>query len=620
LTKYGIKTEATASPHGGILRFTFPANEQSRIQIDLARRVGGTSTWQYAEVVDDNTIRGYMKCTPDGGGWGNGDGHPDYVVYFYAKFSEKITDYGFWSADIPDTQKRKLEDVTSDAYQAIIANSKVIRNEKKLEGKHIGFFTEFPTKANEEVTMNVGISFTDLEGAEKNFNAELKNKKFDQILDQTKSAWNNVLNKIEIEGGTDDMKTVFYTALYHTMIDPRDMSDVDGRYPGPNGKIYQSENFTKRTIFSGWDVFRSQFPLQTIINPTLVNDEINSLVTLSEQSGKGYLERWEFFNAYSGCMVGNPAISLIADAYMKNIRDYDIDKAYKAAIHTSELIGNGGLGYTPKEKGYSVSETLEYAYTDWCVAQLAKALGKSDDEKKYTERAKYYKNIFDADTMKWFRSRLQNGDWEKMPEGGRMTEWYGCVESNPYQQGWFVPHDIDGMVELMGGKDAVIADLKYMFENTPEDYAWNGYYNHANEPVHHIPFLFNWLGVPHLTQKHTRHICKHAYKNEVKGLIGNEDVGQMSAWYILAASGIHPICPGETIYEITSPVFDKITYRLEDGKKFTIIAKNNSDKNIYIAGMTLNGKPYDKYYIDHFDIVKGGTLVLEMTDIPVVSH
>lgn len=616
LTKYGIKTEATASPHGGILRFTFPENEQSRIQIDLARRVGGTSTWQSVEVLDDNTIRGYMKCTPDGGGWGNGDGHPDYVVYFYAKFSKKITDHGFWSADIPDTQSRKLGDVTSDAYQAIIANSDVIKGEKKLEGKHLGFFTEFPTKKDEEVTLNVGISFTDPEGAEKNFNAELKDKKFEQILDQTKSAWNKVLNKIEIEGGTTDQKTVFYTSLYHTMIDPRDMADVDGRYPGPNGKIYQSENFTKRTIFSGWDVFRSQFPLQTIINPTLVNDEINSLVTLAEQSGKGYLERWEFFNAYSGCMVGNPGISLIADAYMKNIRGYDIDKAYKAAVRTSELIGNGDLGYTPKERGYSVSETLEYAYTDWCVAQLAKALGKIDDEKKYTERAKYYKNIFDADTMKWFRSRLENGEWEKMPEAGRMAEWYGCVESNPYQQGWFVPHDIDGMVELMGGKEAVIADLKYMFDHTPEDFAWNEYYNHANEPVHHVPFLFNRLGVPYLTQEKTRHICEYAYKNDVVGLIGNEDVGQMSAWYILAASGIHPICPGETIYEITSPVFDKITFRLEDGKKFTIETKNNSDKNIYIAGMTLNGKPYDKYYIDHFDIVKGGTLTLEMTDTP----
>ena len=615
LTKYNIKAEATASPRGGILRFTFPESKDSRIQIDLARRVGGTSVLQYAEVVDDKTIRGWMKCTPEGGGWGNGDGHPDYVVYFYAQFSRQLDNYGFWSADIPEGQSRRLGDVTTDAYLDMVSKSEIIRGVNKLEGKHLGFFAEFPTKENEEVVLKAGISFTDMDGAEKNFNAELKDKDFDQVSAEAKGLWNEALARMEIEGGTDDQKTIFYTSLYHTMIDPRNISDVDGRYPGPNGQIHQSGNFVKRTIFSGWDVFRSQYPLQTIINPALVNDQINSLVTLAEQSGKGYFDRWEFFNAFSGCMVGNPAISLLADAYAKNIRGYDVEKAYEAAIRTSELIGNGELGYTPKEKGYSISETLEYAYTDWCVAQLAKAMGKTGDEKKYTERSYYYKNVFDSE-KEWFRPRLQNGDWEDWPEKGRLTEWYGCVEANPYQQGWFVPHDIDGMVEIMGGKEKVIADLESFFENTPEEFYWNDYYNHANEPVHHVPFLFNRLDMPWLTQKWTRYICEHAYKNAVKGLIGNEDVGQMSAWYILAASGIHPVCPGETRFEITSPVFNKITFRLDGGKEFIVEAKNNSAKNIYIQGATLNGQPYNKYYIDYFDIIKGGTLILEMGENP----
>ena len=253
-----------------------------------------------------------------------------------------------------------------------------------------------------------------MEGAEKNFKAELQGQTFDGMKKQAKELWNKELSKILMEGGTHDEKVAFYTALYHTMIDPRNMTDVDGRYPGGDHQIHQTADFTKRTIFSGWDVFRSQFPLQTIINPTLVNDEINSLVTLAEESGKGYLERWEFFNAYSGCMVGNPAISVLADAYAKNIRKYDIEKAYRAAVRTSELIGNKEeLGYTPVEKGYSISETLEYAYTDWCVAQLAKALGKTDDAEKYTRKSLYYKNIFDSEDKMWFRPKRESGAWEE---------------------------------------------------------------------------------------------------------------------------------------------------------------------------------------------------------------
>lgn len=611
LTRYNIKAETTASRHGGILRFTFPENEQSRIQIDLARRVGGTSTLQSIEVVDNKTIRGWMKCTPDGGGWGDGGGNPDYVVYFYAQFDKPLTNYGFWSATIPDGQSRKLNDVTSEAYQRMVSKAEIIRDVKKLEGKHLGFFTEFPTKDKEVVTMKVGISFTDVDGAEKNFNAELRKKNFDQVHKDAIKSWNVALDKMAIEGATEDQKTVFYTALYHTMIDPRDITDVDGRYPGPGNIIYQTSNFTKRTIFSGWDVFRSQFPLMTIIDPQLVNDEINSLVSIAEQSGKGYMDRWEFFNAYSGCMVGNPAISLIADAYAKGVRGYDVEKAYQAAVNTAEQFGNKDKGYTPSERGYSISETLEYAYFDWCVAELAKALGKIADEQKYRERALAYKNIFDTE-HRWFRSKKENGEWDAWPEKGRLQEWYGCIESNPYQQGWFVPHDVDGMVELMGGRERVIADLEDFFAKTPKDFFWNDYYNHANEPVHHVPFLFNRLDAPWLTQKWTRHINEHAYKNEVKGLTGNEDVGQLSAWHVLTAAGIHPICPGETRYEITSPLFTKTTFRLPNGKTFSIEAKNNSDENIYIQGATLNGKPYNKLYIDHADIAKGGTLVLNM--------
>lgn len=617
LTGYNIKVEATAAPHSGILKFTFPEHKQSRIQIDLARRVGGTSVYQYIKVANDSTIQGWIKCTPDGGGWGNGEGKTDYTVHFYAQFSKPLKNYGFWSADIPDGWKRKIEEVTSIPYLQRVSEAPIIKDKNELEGKHLGFFTEFETQKDEVVTLKAGISFVDMDGAEKNFKAEMKNKDFDQIHEEAKKLWDNELGRIKIEGGTKDEKTIFYTSLYHTMIDPRAYTDVDERYVGGDHKIHDASDFTKRTIFSGWDVFRSQYPLQTIINPELVNDQLNSLITLADESGHEYYERWEIMNAYSGCMIGNPALSVLADAYVKGIRNYDVEKAYKYALNTSSIFGNDKLSYTGPP--YSISNTLEYAYTDWCISRLAKELGKSDDEKLFYQKGQAYKNIFDKEKG-WFRPKKEDGSWEKWPENARIKEWYGCIESNAYQQGWFVPHDVPGMVELMGGRDNVIADLTNFFGKAPENLLWNDYYNHANEPVHHIPFLFNRLGTPWLTQKWTRHICNKAYANKVEGLVGNEDVGQMSAWYVLAASGVHPVCPGDTRLEITSPVFDRVEFKLDpkyfEGDKFTIIAHNNSPKNIYILKALLNGKEYNNCYIDFSEIAKGGILELFMGDQP----
>lgn len=613
LTRYKIDVEATASPHGGVLKFKFPKHKQSRIQIDLARRVGGTSTLQNVEVVDNKTICGWMKCTPEGGGWGDGDGKPNYTVYFYAEFSKELNNYGIWSADIPDDWTRKREGATSTEYQYRISQAEILKGINQKEGKHLGFYTEFSTEEGEEVTLKVGISFVDIDGAKKNFDAELKNESFAEVLNNTQKLWDNSLGRMTIDGATDEQKIIFYTALYHTMIDPRIVTDVDGRYTGGDQKIHKSNKFNKRTIFSGWDVFRSQFPLQTIINPSLVNDQINSLVTLAEESGEEYLERWEFFNAYSGCMVGNPAQSILTDAYMKGIRDYDIEQAYKYAVNTAERFSSGDKGFWGPP--YSISNTLEYAYSDWCLSVLAKELGKEKDAVKYAERGQYYKNIFDAE-KEWFRPRKDNGEWESWPEKGVLTDDYGCTESNPYQQGWFVPHDVDGMVKLMGGKEKVRDNLNHFFEQTPRDYFWNDYYNHANEPVHHVVFLFNRLGYPHLTQKWSRNIAENAYRNSVDGLVCNEDVGQMSAWYVLVASGLHPVCPGDTRYELTSPLFGKVEMQLENGKTFTINTINNSDKNIYIQKATLNGVGYPYCYIDHADIVAGGELILEMGSDP----
>lgn len=609
LTDYNIRAEISATQHAGIMRFTFPENEQSRIQIDLARRRGGTSTEQFVKVVNESTIEGWMKCPPEGGGWGNGDGKADYTVYFYCQFSKPLAGFGVWSADIPDDWVRKNVEVQSAEYQQRVADAEILPGKKEMKGKHLGFYSNFNTKEGEQVLLKTGISFVSIDGAKKNLEHDIPDWEFDQVVENARNAWEQAVSRVKVAGGTEDDKIKFYTALYHTMIDPRACSDVDGKYVGADGQVHETNGFTYRTIFSGWDVFRSQFPLQTIINPSMVNDEVNSLIQLAELSGKKYYPRWELLNAYSGCMIGNPAVSVIVDAYEKGIRNYNISKAFEYAKNSVGHFSNQPLGFTSN----SISHTLEYAYTDWCVGRFAESLGKEELAEEYFKRSKDYRNIWDTG-VKWFHAKTAEGEW--MPWKGKTVHGQGCTESNPYQQGWFVPHDIKVLMELMGGKENFKNELLNFFSHTPDDFLWNDYYNHANEPVHHIPFLFNEVGLPHETQKWTRKICEKAYGTDAFGLCGNEDVGQMSAWYVLAAMGIHPICPGDNKYEITSPVFNRIDIQLDSdyylGKTFSIIAHNNSKENIYIMSMKLNGKPLNRYWITHDEIVKGGKLELEM--------
>lgn len=614
LADYDIYAESSATPHCGVLRFTYPKSDLSRVQVDLARRVGGCSEEQYVKVESDRAFSGWMRCTPQTGGWGNGDGKVAYTLYFYAELSRSVDEWGFWSADIPDGWARKNNDVVTPEYLAKVAQAAIIRGEKELQGEHIGIFGEFDTRKGEQVELKVGISYVDAEGAKRNFDAEVAKKSFDKVRKEAFEQWNNALARVEVEGCTDVDKRIFYTALYRTMLEPRIHTDVDGRYVGGDFKVHQSdEEFVKRTLFSGWDVFRSQMPLQTIINPSVVNDVICSLMEQARTSGRQYYERWELFNSYTGCMLGNPALSVLADAYAKGIRNYDVEEAYRYAVNSSAEFGNGELGYTVS--GTSISHTLEYAYFDWCIAQLAKALGKSEDVETYMLKSQAWRNLFD-DEKGWFRPRRADGEWVEWPENARIKEWYGCMEATPYQQGWFVPHDIDALAEKLGGKELAVADLKNFFEKAPADMHWNAYYNHANEPVHHVPFMFNRLGAPHLTQYWSRFICRQAYADKVEGIVGNEDAGQMSAWYVLAAMGLHPVCPGEERIEITSPVFESVTISLDkeyaQGGKFVVRALDNSPENVYIQSAKLNGEPYNKCYINFSDIAAGGELELQM--------
>ena len=611
LDDYQIKAELASAPRSGMIRFTYPKSEVSRIQIDLARRIGGTSTEQYVEVVDDYTIKGWMKCTPETGGWGDGDGKANYTVYFHCCFDRPLKNFGVWSADIPEGVARKNASNDDPAYYEYIKNARILPMQKVAQGKHLGFYTEFPTEEGDQAMLKCGISFVSMEGAYKNLQSDITDWNFEGVSQRAYDQWNKALSGIQVEG-TEKDKVLFYTSLYHTMIDPRCFSDVDGAYQGADGKVHYTDNFIYRTIFSGWDVFRSQFPLQTIINPRMVNDEINSLIQMAELSGREYFPRWEFLNSYSGCMIGNPAVSVVADAYNKGIRNYDVDKAIEYSVNTVETFSNNADGYTPG----SLSMTLEYAYTDWCVSTLLHAKGETERAKAFEEKSQSYHEVW-CDSVKWFRTRVEGGGW--LPWKGRNVHEQGCVECNNYQQGWFVPHDVEGLIKLMG-KDYFEQELIAFFEGADERFMWGDYYNHPNEPDHQVPFMLNYTSKPWLTQYWTRSICEKAYNETVNGLCGNEDVGQMSAWYILASMGFHPICPGSTRYEITSPVFDKVTITLDEqyyqGKTFTIIAKNNSPENVYIQSMTLNGKPLDRLWITHDEITSGGTLEFVLGNEP----
>jgi predicted alpha-1,2-mannosidase len=591
LKRTGIRAEMSAAPHAGMLRFTFPKAGQGRLQIDLARRIGETVRWKQASkqsitVVDDRTIAGWMYCPFEDGGWGHGGGRCTYTIHFYLQFSKAPSAFGIWDKD------------------------QVFAGKKSHEGRDVGFYAEFNTKAGEQILCKSGISFVSVDGAKANLVHDLDHWDFDRLHQESRAAWAKAVDGLEVQGGTDVQRTIFYTALYHAMIDPRAVADVDGSYIGGDNKAHRAPDFTYRTIFSGWDVFRSHYPLMTLIAPDIVKDQVNSLVQLAELSGRPF-SRWDLLNCDSGCMVGSPAVSVATDAYLKGIRGFDVEKAYAIGKHTVDE-AEGKPGWTPGD----MSWTLENAYFDHCMARWAEALGKADDARDFAVRAQHYRNNFDP-AVNWMHARMENGSW--LPWQGRTVFGQGCIETNPFQQGWFVPHDVQGLINLLG-RDRFLADLTEFFDKTPLSFKWNEYYNHSNEPVHHVPYLFTYAGAPWLTQKWSRIIMDHAYGAGVNGICGNDDVGQMSAWYVLSALGLHPVSPVDGIYLIGSPLFSRVSVRLDPkyhhGKQFTVVAQNNSAENFYVQSATLNGKPLSRAWLRYAEIADGGTLELVMGPKP----
>ena len=616
LDDYHVRAEMTAAPHSGILRFTFPKNPQSRVQIDLARRVGGTSLHQTIKMVGDNAIEGEIECTKKGGGFRGGT--VAYTLYYHAEFSQPLKNFGVWSATLPTGKNiwTKPEFVTACQSAAQFPGC------REKEGEHLGFYAEFPTKDKEVIFLKAGISYVSIAGARANLAEEIPGWDFEGVRQQSRRLWARALERISVEGGTEEQKKIFYTALYHVLIDPRICADVNGDYPGGDGQTHHTKSFTKRTIFSGWDVYRSEFPLLTLIAPNIVNDQINSAMELAEQNGTHYYDRWELMGSYTGCMCGNPEVAVINDAFQKGIRNYDLAKAYQYSVNTCEHFGNGELGYWSGDHGVAI--TMENAYGDWNVSQLAKDMGHLEDANKYAVRAQAYRLVFDPEVpwtydkvgkdahpewKGWFCSKNKNGEFEKW-EG--LLSGRGGMESTLYQNGWCVPQDIPGLIALLGGKESFLAKLTDFFNRTPDLVKWNNYDNQANEPCHLIPFLFNRAGAPWLTQKWVRKLVTETYGASPNGLCGDEDVGQMSGWFVLAASGLHQACPGDPRFEIFTPLFDKVTFRLDSkytkGGTFVITTKKNSPENVYIQSASLNGKPLNRCWLDYSAITAGGTL------------
>lgn len=629
LDEYGIRAEVTAAPRAGMLSFTFPPSQTARIQLNLARRIGGTSTRQYVKVVGERALAGWMRCPAEGGGWGNGSGKVGYTLYFHLEFSEPLSHFGVWKIDIPDTVfpvKYGLATgyFESEEYRDLVRKGEVLAGCSEMEGNHIGFFAEFPASSeSRRLLMKAGISFVSMQGAQENLAHDIPAWDFRRVRQEGKERWTEALQSIEIAGASEEERRIFYTAMYHTMIDPRECADIDGSYAGVDGKSDKAIGYTPRTIFSGWDVFRGCYPLMALVNPEIVNDEINSLLDIASRSHKGYLERWEIMNAYSGCMDGDPATSVILDAYTKGIRKFDLTKAYAACRQTAS--GTGSSTNRPSNEFYmehgfvpgQISWTLDNSYFDWCVAELALAQGKDEDAKLFSNRSANYKNIYDPQ-VGYMRAKDAHGDW--IPWRGETVFGQGCTESNPGQQTWFVPHDVYGLIELMGGEEEFARRLEAFFEKTPPSFGWNNYYNHANEPVHHVPYLFVYAGKPWLTQKWIRNILRNAYHNDVNGICGNDDVGQMSAWYVLSAMGFYPVCPGNGIYILGSPLFPAVTIHLDrkwyGGKTFRIKATNQAPDHPYVQRAMLNGTPLSRAWILHAEIINGGELELMMGPTP----
>ena len=496
-----------------------------------------------------------------------------------------------------------------------------------VEGEKVGMILSFNVQTGDEILVKTGLSAVDEEGAEKNLQTEIPGWDFNRVRKSASSEWNKELSVINASVSDPEVLKVFYTAMYHSMIAPYIYSDLDGRYRGADGKIHQSDKFTNYTVFSLWDTFRAAHPLFTVVQPGRVADMINAMLNIYLEQGK--LPVWSLMANETNTMIGYHSVPVIADAITKGIEGFDYELAFEAAKHSSLLDFEGldhfrEYGYIPADlENESVSKTLEYCYDDWCIAQMAMILGKEEEYDQYINRSAYYKNLFDAETG-FIRGKLSDGRWktpfDPLYSSHRQDEY---TEGNAWQYTWFVPHDVNGLAELMGGKSLFLQKLDSLFlqeegvtgENASSDISGLiGAYAHGNEPGHHTAYMFSMAGKPHRTEEIVRRIMTEMYHTGKDGLCGNEDCGEMSAWYVFSAMGLYPFNPADGKYVFGSPLLDEAVISLPENKVFIIRAVNNSPANLYVSSVSLNGEVINRNYISHEELMAGGLLVFTMSN------
>jgi predicted alpha-1,2-mannosidase len=611
LDDYNILAELTTTARVGFHQYTFPKTDSAHIILDLMSGIYNypdKNVWTFIRVVNDSLITGYRQTS----GWAR-----TRTLYFAMQFSKPFIEYGS-----KDFGKR-------EPYRGFWGKFDQSKNFPALAGRQLRMYFNFKTNEGEKIKIKFALSPVSQENALNNMRVETPGWNFEKIKEQGQQQWNKELNKIVISADKDE-KINFYTAMYHAFINPTIYMDENGEYKGLDQNIHQAKGFTNYTTFSLWDTYRALHPLFNIIQPKRNGDMIKSMLAHYDQSVMHMLPIWSNSANENWCMTGYHAVAVIADAVVKGNTPFDANKALDACVTTAHHRSYDGIGlyenmgYIPVDKnGTGTSTTLEYAFDDWAIAKMAKKLNRMDIYKEFMKRSENYKNVFDP-SVGFMRARLSNGSWKKDFDP-LSTSGQGFIEGNSWNYSLFVPQDPASLIQLMGGKKKFTHYLDTLFtmhlpdkffaetEDITRDGIIGGYV-HGNEPSHHVAYLYNWTDEPWKTQETVRMILKNQYHTGADGLGGNDDTGQMSAWYIFSTIGFYPVAPGSDVYQIGSPAVKAATLHLENGKTFSIEAKNQSDKNVFVEKIELNGKPLNRLYITHPEIMNGGKIVFYMSE------
>ncbi|MEX6688533.1 GH92 family glycosyl hydrolase [Danxiaibacter flavus] len=611
LDKYNVTAELTATNRVGFHQYTFPKTDSAHIILDLMYGIYNyedKNVWTFVRVENDTLVTGYRQTS----GWGR-----TRLVYFAMSFSKPITTYG--TANLSKKQ----------VYRGFWGKFDQAHNFPEIAGRQIRMYFNFKTEDAEKIRIKFALSPVSTEGALLNLRTEAPGWNFEDVKQQAQNAWQKELSRIVIQSESKEEKENFYTSMYHAFINPTTFMDVDGSYRGLDQNIHKANGFTNYTTFSLWDTYRALHPLFNMIQPKRNADMIQSMMAHYDQSVQHMLPVWAHYANENWCMSGYHSASVIADAIVKGNAPFDANKALDACLATSTHRSFDGLGYymdmgfIPAEKnGTSVSTTLEYAYDDWAIAQAAKKLGRMDVYNTYIKRSQNYKNVFDP-SINFMRPRLSDGSFKKEFDV-LSTHNQGFIEGNSWNFSFFVPQDPASLVELMGGKKKFVQRLDSLFNmELPDKYFAEteditrdgiiGNYVHGNEPSHHVAYLYNWTDQPWKTQEKVRMILPKMYASRPDGLGGNDDCGQMSAWYIFTTLGFYPVAPASDQYALGSPAVNAATLKLENGKTFEVEAVNQSEKNVYVQKVLLNGKPLQRNYITHDEIMQGGKITYYMS-------